>query len=76
MGVSEPATLNDQLNAIRARLTDVVGGDLADSLVRAGRKNGAFDLDLHLLISDGVKALSAEQKREVLSILDELTAQQ
>lgn len=70
MDTTGPETTNDALNTIREQLADLVGGDLADSLVRAGRKRGAFDLDLHLLISDGVKALSQEKKRDVLRLLD------
>lgn len=63
-------TTNDRLKGIQQELASVVGGDLADSLVRAGRKRGEFDLDMQLAINDGLATLPRHKRVEVLALLD------
>jgi len=65
-------TTNDKLNQIREEMATVVGDDLADSLVRAGRKGGQFDLDMQLAINDGLEQLSREKRMQALALIDSL----
>ncbi|MDW3208118.1 MAG: hypothetical protein R8L07_21495 [Alphaproteobacteria bacterium] len=65
-------TTNDRINNIRTVLADIVGSDLADSLVRAGRKRGEFDLDMQLAINDGLQSLTIEKRQEAIALLDSM----
>ena len=65
-------TTNDKLNQIREEMASVVGPDLADSLVRAGRKRGQFDLDMQLAINDGLEQLSREKREKAVALIDSL----
>ncbi|NMM46519.1 hypothetical protein HH303_18660 [Rhodospirillaceae bacterium KN72] len=65
-------TTNDRLNHLRGVLADIVGRDLADSLVRAGRKRGEFDLDMQLAINDGLQGLPQDKRLEALAMIDGL----
>lgn len=65
-------TKNDRIDSIRVVLGDILGEDLADSLVRAGRKRGEFDLDMQLAINDGLQSLTAEKRRQAIALLDSM----
>lgn len=65
-------TKNDRIDSIRVVLGDILGADLADSLVRAGRKRGEFDLDMQLAINDGLQSLTAEKRRQAIALLDSM----
>lgn len=65
-------TTNDRLSILKVQLAGIVGPDLADSLVRAGRKRGEFDLDMQLALNDGLQSLDEEKRRDALFLLDRL----
>lgn len=67
-------TTSDQLKAVKAQLGEILGDDLADSLVRAGQTQGDFALDLQLLVNDGLQSVPPEKRQQVLSLLDRLTS--
>lgn len=59
------------LPQLREALTDVVGEDLADSLVKASMHRGELTLDMQLAINDGLEILTDEKREEVISIIED-----
>ena len=60
------------LPQLRESLVDVVGPDLADSLVKAAMHQGDLTLDMQLAINDGLEFLTEEKRLEVLRVIDEV----
>lgn len=60
----------DTLNDLESQLSDIVGADLAESLVKAAVRSGELTLDLQLAMNDGLEALTTDQRRSALSVLD------
>lgn len=67
-----PDVKNDMVDELNARLGKTLGPDLADTLIRAARSRGDLTLDMQLAINDGLDSLTPDQRRDVLSILDDL----
>lgn len=65
-------TTNDRIKQLETELAKVLGGELADSLVRAGRKRGRQDLDMQLVINDGLASMPQHKRLEVLDLIDSL----
>ncbi|MDJ0685507.1 MAG: hypothetical protein QNJ84_12455 [Alphaproteobacteria bacterium] len=70
--MAENALVDLYLPQLRAALEDVVGSDLADSLVKAAMQKGELTLDMQLAINDGVDLLDDAKRREVLAIIDDM----
>jgi len=51
------------------KLAEILGDDLAQSLVRTARTPDEFSLNLQLLSNDGISQLSPEQKEQTLLLL-------
>ncbi len=60
----------DTLRDLESKLTEIIGADLAESLVKAGRHGDEMTLDLQLAINDGLETLTEEQRRAALQVLD------
>ena len=58
------------LSGLEENLSEIVGDDLAQSLVKAALARGEYGLDLHLAINDGLEMLSDDRRRQVLALLD------
>ena len=58
------------LNGLEENLSEIVGDDLAESLVKAALNRGRYDLNLQLAINDGLETLTTERRRQVLALLD------
>ena len=62
----------EDLEKLTDDLAEIFGRELAESLVRAGASNGEFDLDQQLLINDGIEAMTPEQRKHALALIDTL----
>ena len=60
------------LVGLEAELATILGPDLATSLVGAARTEGAWGLDLHLAINDGLERLDPERRARALALVDRL----
>ena len=68
----QDALVDQYLPELRAALESAVGGDLADSLVKAAMQRGELTLDMQLAINDGLDVLDAAKRREVVGIIDDM----
>lgn len=64
----------DSLNDLESQLSDIIGDDLAESLVKAAMNSGELTLDLQLALNDGLEVLTGEQRRKALRVLDSFKA--
>lgn len=65
------------LEGLRSELAGIVGEELANSLVWAGRRRGEYDLNMQLLLNDGLEQVPNDKKLEALDLIDAwLTEQQ
>lgn len=60
------------LQTVRDALSDIVGDDLADSLVHCGIHGGRVDLNLQIAINDGLDGLEADAREEAVALIDAL----
>lgn len=58
------------LDSLEENLSEIVGDDLAESLVKAALNRGRYDLNLQLAINDGLETLTPDRRREVLALLE------
>lgn len=65
-------TQNDRLLKVQDGLSQILGRELAESLIRAGRKRGQYDLDMQLAINDGLDSVPEEKRQDALALLDAL----
>lgn len=66
--------MSDTLHDLETQLTEIIGADLAESLVKAAKRNGEVTLDLQLAMNDGLENLTADQRRSALHLLDRFRA--
>ncbi len=62
------------LKDLEDRLSEILGDDLAESLIKAALRPGEITLDLQLAMNDGLETLTREQRLSTLSALDTLKA--
>jgi hypothetical protein len=62
----------DQLSieGLISKLAEIIGDDLAQSLVCVAQTPDEVNLDAQLLINDGLDKLNLDQKRQTLSLLN------
>ena len=70
--MSEEDLVKEFLPRLTARLAEICGDDLAESLILAGRGGGELNLDMQLLINDGLEQLDEDQRGRVLETLSEI----
>ena len=58
------------LETVRTALSDIVGEDLADSLVKCGVHGGKLDLNMQIAINDGLDALEANERAQAVALID------
>lgn len=58
------------LQTVRSALSDIVGEDLADSLVKCGIHGGELDLNMQLAINDGLEALDSHERAQAIALID------
>ena len=73
--MSDEEIVKEFLPLLSARLAEVCGDDLAESLVFAGRGGGALNLDMQLTINDGLEQLDEAKRERVLEILTDFRRQ-
>ena len=66
--------LPDALNDLESQLSDIIGADLAESLVKAALNSGELTLDLQLAMNDGLEMLTNAQRKDALRVLDTFKA--
>ena len=64
----------DALNDLESQLSDIIGADLAESLVKAALNSGELTLDLQLAMNDGLEMLTNAQRKDALRVLDTFKA--
>ena len=70
--MSEADLTSQYLPDLKKGLSEIVGADLAESLVNAALAGGELNLDMQLAINDGLDEMSEEQRAEVLGLLKNL----
>ncbi len=70
--MSEADLTSQYLPDLKKGLSEIVGTDLAESLVNAALAGGELNLDMQLAINDGLEEMSEEQRSEVLGLLKNL----
>ncbi len=60
------------LAGLEAELATILGPDLATSLIGAARTDGAWGLDLHLAINDGLERLEPDRRAHALALVERL----
>ncbi len=60
--MSDDEILKTFLPRLTEKLSQVCGDDLAESLIIAGRGGGDLNLDMQLVINDGLDQLDDEKK--------------
>lgn len=66
--------VNVYLPQLRDALTEAVGDDLADSLVKASMHRGELTLDMQLAINDGLDIMTEEKRKQVIAIIEDFRA--
>lgn len=70
--MSDEEIFKEFLPKLTLRLSEICGEDLAESLIKAGQTGGALNLDMQLLINDGLEQMDGDQRDQVLNLLTEL----
>lgn len=55
-------------------MSDIIGPDLAESLVKAAVNSGELTLDLQLAMNDGLEVLTNSQRNDAIKVLDSFKA--
>lgn len=70
--MSEEDLVKEFLPRLTAKLSEICGEDLAESLIKAGQGGGELNLDMQLVINDGLEQLDEDQRGRVLELLSEV----
>ena len=73
--MSDDDLLKEFLPRLKARLAEICGNDLAESLVVAARGGGELNLDMQLVINDGLDHMDEEMRTRVLDVLSDIRNQ-
>lgn len=65
-------TSGDDLKSVEQMLAEVLGEDLADSLIRVAQKRGEHSLDMQIAINDGLESLPPEKRQEAITLIDSI----
>lgn len=73
--MSDDENHQEFLSKLTTGLIDICGDDLAESLIKAGHAGGALNLDMQLLINDGLELMDDSQRDQILDLLSDIRQQ-